>query len=122
MTAIAPAAPDSRRALTQIVDCPQCVWSDFGAPGLDRDFRSEWTHALDGAGTQAVREHLISAWRKRGYHVELVCHHLHQAAGEMDVPIQLCHQVWREATDMVADDELVFLADLVDQYAAWGDR
>lgn len=123
MTATIPAvAAPPVRTLTPVIDCPQCVWTDFGATGLDRDFRREWSHAIHAAGTQAVQEPLILAWRKRGYAVELVCHHTHDRVGEPAVPIEVLHAVAQEAVDGVPDEELVFRANLVDEYAAWGDR
>jgi len=120
----APVVPAQQtRTLTQIVDCPACVWSDFGArDDLDGDFVREWSFALHSAGTEVVRPHLVQAWRRRGYHAELVCHHLHTALGEISAPTEVCHQVWQEAVDAVSGVELVFAAGLVDEHAAWGDR
>lgn len=110
------------RTLTQIVDCPACVWNDFGATGLDGDFVREWSFALHSAGAELIRPQLTLAWRKRGYHAELVCHHLHKALGEIAAPTEVCHEVWQEAVDQITGAELVFAAGLVDEHAAWGDR
>lgn len=122
MTAAIEPATLPVRTLTPVIDCPECVWNDFGAMGLDRDFRREWSNALHHAGAEAVREHLVKAWRKRGYRVELVCHHLHNALGEPAVPIEVLHAVAQEAVDGVEDEELVARADLEAEYAAWGER
>lgn len=113
---------DSHRTLIPIVDCPECVWNDFGAIDLDADFVREWSASIHAAGAEAVREHLILAWRKRGYVAELVCHHAHVKHGEPQVPEEVLHAVWQEAVDAVQGEELVWRAGLVDEYAQWGDR
>jgi hypothetical protein len=110
------------RTLTPVIDCPACVWNDFGATGLDADFVREWSTAIHAAGTQAVQEPLLLAWRKRGYAAELVCHHVHVKVGAISAPIDVQHAVAQEAVDAVGGGELVYRANLVDEYAAWGER
>lgn len=107
-----------------ITDCPECVWRDFGATGLDRDFAREWSHTLHSVGAQAIQEPLIQAWRRRGVVAELVCHHTHKRLGTdpVGVSVETCHEVWQEAVDAVSGEELVFRAGLTDQYAAWVQR
>lgn len=110
------------RTLTPVIDCPACVWNDFGATGLDGDFVREWSHAIHAAGTQAVQEPLLLAWRKRGFAAELVCHHVHAKLGKIAAPIDVQHAVAQEAVEAVEGEELVFRANLVDELAAFNDR
>lgn len=110
------------RLLTSVVDCPECVWNDFGATGLDRDFVREWSSAIHAAGAEAVRPHLITAWRKRGYLAELVCHHTCAKLGAPSVPVEVLHAVAQEAVDQVDGGELLARADLEGEYAKWGER
>lgn len=114
--------PDSNRTLIPVVDCPECVWNDFGATGLDADFVREWSHALHAAGAEAVRTHLIRAWRKRGYLAELVCHHTCAKLGAPQVPVEVLHAVAQEAVDAVDGYELLARADLEAEYAQWSER
>lgn len=123
MTAVFPAVTvPPGNTLTPVVDCPECVWNDFGATGLDRDFVREWSHALHAAGAEAVRTHLIRAWKRRGYLAELVCHHVHVKRGESEVPEQVLHAVAQEAVDAVDGYELLARADLEGAHAQWGER
>lgn len=117
-TTLSPSTPPVR-TLTPVVDCPECVWNDFGATDLDADFVGLWSFALHAAGAEAVREHLILAWRKRGYVAELVCHHVHARVADPDVPVEVLHAVAQEAVDAVAGEELLARADLVDEYQQW---
>lgn len=110
------------RTLTPVIDCPTCVWNDFGASGLNIDFTREWSHAIHATGAEAVREHLLKEWRKRGYHAELVCHHEHVRIGDPTVPIEVLWAVAQEAVDAVEDEELLARADLEAEYAAWGEQ
>lgn len=123
MTATFPAvATPPVRTLTPVIDCPSCVWNAFGSTGLDMDFQREWSHALHAAGAQAVQEHLIQAWRKRGYLAELVCHHAHIKRGEPAVPQEVLDAVAQEAVEQVSGEELLARADLVDEYERWMER
>jgi hypothetical protein len=107
----------------QVIDCPGCAWRDFGATDLG-SFASRWRDRLDEAGRELIRRPLIEAWRTRGYRVTLVCHHDCAAdPGSVDnPPDELFIEVRQEAADMVADEDLVSEAWLVDELAAFHDR
>lgn len=93
-TTLSPSTPPVR-TLTPVLDCPECVWNDFGATGLDLDFVREWSSAIHAAGAEAVRPHLITAWRKRGYLAELVCHHTCAKVGARRGCRRSCCTSWR---------------------------
>jgi hypothetical protein len=122
VTATLPPLSDTR-VLLPVIDCPECVWNDFGARDLDWGFASLWSHTLHAAGAEAVREYLIRAWRKRGYDAELVCHHVHIQAGDSPVDVKVLHAVAQEAVDAVTGGELLARAGLESEYAEWmGER
>jgi hypothetical protein len=109
--------------LTRVLDCPRCVWRDFGAIGLG-SFADRWRDRLDEAGRELIRRPLVEAWRKRGYLVALVCHHDCAAdPGSLDdPPRELFTAVRQAAANTVQSEELVYAADLVDAYRAFADR
>lgn len=79
---------DSIPTLALATDCPRCAWRDFGATDLDRDL---------------IRQPLIDAWRRRGYHVTLLCHHDCAADPESvdDPPAGIYIEVRGEAAEEV---------------------
>jgi hypothetical protein len=104
-------------ALLTVIDCPRCAWRDFGATQLG-SFGSMHRERLDEAARELIRRPLIEAWRRRGFRVQLVCHHDCAAdpGAVDDPPDEVFIAVRQEAADAVEDAELVFAAGLTDEY------
>lgn len=115
---------DSIPTLALATDCPRCAWRDFGATGLDRDFFGRHEDRLNETGRELIRQPLIDAWRRRGYHVTLLCHHDCAADPESvdDPPAGIYIEVRQEAANEVPwDTEFADAAGLTDEYRR-GDR
>lgn len=107
--------------LPGILDCPACVWDDFGATGLNPAFARAHRGRLDIAGTELVRRPLIRAWRQRGYHASLISIEGCRAglASREYPPRDVCDAIRQEAANAITADELVYEADLVEALAQW---
>lgn len=108
-----------------VVDCPAEAWagSDQNASyELGREFYGEHQANLDIAASELIRDHLVAAWLRRGYHVRLVAPCVMRSyepwPGEA-VGDELRWAVWQEAADLIPADLLLFAAGLDGVFAEY---